>query len=188
MPTSANVVGRDRAGGGRQSGTRLAAIRQARDAKHARDARLRVRELEVEAALVDFYAASVAAEEIVARAQARAQQILVEAQAAVITPRRAVVDAVHRLRELGENRTSLQELTGLSAAQVRECLAADDVAGPGEVAAGGGPVAVASDGGRSEAVDHFGRPAPERALTDDPGPGPSPRSGSTARGPGRVEP
>jgi hypothetical protein len=104
-------------------GVRLAAIRRAREVKTARDARLRVRELDVEAALGQYYEGVAAAEEIIERADTRAREILSEAESAASAPRRASKAAVRRLKDLGENQVSLVELTGLSSAQVRECLA-----------------------------------------------------------------
>jgi hypothetical protein len=106
-----------------RSGVRLAAIRQARQVKTARDARLRVRELDVETALGEYYEGVAASEQIMRRADARAREILSAAERASAGPVRAAMAAVRRLKDLGENQTSLVELTGLSAAQVRECLA-----------------------------------------------------------------
>jgi hypothetical protein len=109
-----------------RSGVRLAAIRRAREAKTARDARLRVRELDVETALGQYYEGVAASEEITERASARAREILTDAENASSAPRRTAMVAVRRLKELGENQASLVELTGLSPVQVRECLAGDE--------------------------------------------------------------
>lgn len=90
--------------------------------KTARDARLRVRELDVETTLGQFYEGVAASEEIMDRASVRAREILAAAEAAAAAPRRAAKVAVRRLKDLGEDRASLVELTGLSPVQVRECL------------------------------------------------------------------
>jgi hypothetical protein len=105
-----------------RSGVRLAAIRRAREVKTARDARLRVRELDVETTLSQYYEGVTASEEIMERATVRAREILTDAERAAAAPRRAAKVAMRRLKDLGEDRASLVELTGLSLAQVRELL------------------------------------------------------------------
>ena len=118
----------------RRVGVRAAALRRSRAAYQEREARRRVREVETEAVLADYYQAALAAEEVMvtaqARAVARAEQILVEAAKVAAGSQAAAVAALRRLRELGETRAGIRELTGLSAAEVRASLTpASDIEG-----------------------------------------------------------
>lgn len=107
------------------------ARRAAVTAKLARDARLRVRELDIETALAQYYEGVTTAEQIVLRARHRATEIVTDAEAAAAVPWRAATAAVRQLKDLGEDRASVAELTGLSPAQVRDCLTGNEQAGPG---------------------------------------------------------
>ncbi|WP_285601386.1 hypothetical protein [Kineosporia sp. NBRC 101731] len=101
---------------------RFAAVRRARAAKMARDARVFQREAEVEAALANFYQAQGESEVIMRAATERAQQIMTQAQERCEQPRHDMHLAVARLHELGETAVSLRELTGLGAVALREIL------------------------------------------------------------------
>ena len=119
--SAASEVGR-RGKGGRRGTVRLAALRQARAVKMARDASRVEREASGEAARADFYQAKSESEEIMRAATERAQQIMAAAQERCAQPRHHMHLAVARLHELGETAVGLRELTGLGAVALREIL------------------------------------------------------------------
>jgi hypothetical protein len=143
----------------RRVGVRAAALRRSREAHQDREVRRRLREVETEAVLADYYQAAHAAEEVMAtaraRAAARAEQILTEAAKVAAGSQAAAIAALRLLRELGETRAGIRELTGLSAAQVRESLTAV-------------PIAVDADDRVDSVVGpHDAGQAPEAAQTGD---------------------
>ncbi|MDP9818487.1 hypothetical protein [Spirilliplanes yamanashiensis] len=108
----------------RMKGSRHAALRKAQQMKQERDARRLRRERQVEAALADFYEHGAAAAAIVEQAQQRAARILDDAERVAASERALAAVAVRTLAELGEQRSAIAELTGLSITAVREALAA----------------------------------------------------------------
>ena len=109
------------------SGVRAAAVRRAHEATARRDAERLRRERELEAALVDFYAALARIEKIQAKAAHDATSF-----------ERAADEAVRRMAKLGEPVAAIAELTRLPGSQVREVLAGAKERPTG--ASSGGPV------------------------------------------------
>lgn len=77
----------------------------------------------MESALADYYEGTARAAALREQARARAEKMIKEADEAAREPERAANDAVRALRELGETREQIAELTGLGAAEVRALLA-----------------------------------------------------------------
>lgn len=94
------------------SGVRAAAVRKAHEATARRDAERLRRERELEAALVDFYAAL-----------ARIEKVRAKAVWEIEPFERAADDAVRRMARLGEPAAAIAELTKLPSGQVRAVLA-----------------------------------------------------------------
>jgi hypothetical protein len=94
------------------SGVRAAAIRRAHEATARRDAERLRRERDLEAALVDFYAALARIEKIRAKAAHDAEPFERDAD-----------EAVRRMASLGEPVATIAELTKLPSSQVRGILA-----------------------------------------------------------------
>ncbi len=103
---------------------RADAERQARAAKAARDAERQQRERRIEAALADYYEARARLEGIRDAAQARADAVLADGERAAAGPAAAVHAAIRVLRDLCDTNAEVAELCGLTAAEVRELLAA----------------------------------------------------------------
>ncbi len=106
-----------------RTGTRNAGLRRAREAKQLRDARRRERERALEEALVDYYTWIALAEDIREKARKRAGRVLAEAEDAVQMPLVQAGNALRRLRDLGETREAIRELTQISTSRLREILA-----------------------------------------------------------------
>jgi hypothetical protein len=85
------------------------------------------RERRLESALADFYEHTEAVTVLRAEARRKAERILADAETAAAVPEGAARRAVAVLRELGESQPQIAELTGMSVAEVRACLAAQDV-------------------------------------------------------------
>jgi hypothetical protein len=94
------------------SGVRAAAVRRAHEATARRDAERLRRERELEAALVDFYAAL-----------ARIEKVQAKAARDVEPHERSADDAVRRMARLGEPVAAIAELTKLPSSHVRVVLA-----------------------------------------------------------------
>jgi molecular chaperone GrpE (heat shock protein) len=114
----------------RRGSSRAAALRRAQEAKADRDAERMRREAQIEAALADYYQATAEAERIRSNAQHKAEATLAEAEQAVARPVAAARDAVQRLRDLVGGNAEVAALCGISAATVREMLAAAHGTGP----------------------------------------------------------
>jgi membrane protein involved in colicin uptake len=108
----------------RGSSARAAALRRAQEAKAERDAARMQREAAIEAALADYYQATVAAERIRSTAKNKAEAALAEAERAAAEPLAAAHDAIRRLRDLLGGNAEVAELCGISTAAVREILSA----------------------------------------------------------------
>ena len=112
----------------RISGTRAAALRRAQEAKARRDAERMERERRLESALADFYEHTEAAAVLRAEARGKAERLLADAATAAAISEDKARRAVAVLRELGESQPQIAELTGMSIAEVRACLAIQEVA------------------------------------------------------------
>ncbi|MFC1407133.1 MULTISPECIES: hypothetical protein [Streptacidiphilus] len=143
---------------GRISASRSAALKAAQEAKGRRDALRLAHEQMVESALADWFEGTTRAEELRARAQAKAAQILADAEAAAAQPEAAARRALRMLVGLGEPRDQIAALTGLTLSDVRGALAtaeaesernpvtarvANEASEPLEAATGTGPAVVA---------------------------------------------
>src|SRR5690349_3085136 len=104
--------------GQRRTHVRAQALRRAQEVGQARDARRRLREMEVEKALAEYFESAGAADRLRERAEARAATIKADAERAAAENRKSGTAALHRLFWLGETRASISELTGLSRAEV----------------------------------------------------------------------
>lgn len=102
--------------------SRASAVRAALEAKARRDAERLERERRVESALADFYENRMRAEGIRESARVKVARILQEAEQAAREPLKAAHAAVLALRELGETREQIAELTGLGVTEVRAHL------------------------------------------------------------------
>lgn len=141
-----------------RAGTRTVGRRRAREAKQLRDARRRERELALEAALVDYYTWLALVEDTRDRAAQRAARVLAEAEEAVQMPLAQAGNALRRLRDLGETREAIRELTQISGSRLREILANT-------------PGSAGRDGGRGTDVVRGRRDDDADATEDHPGPG-----------------
>lgn len=103
----------------RVSVSRASAVRAAQEAKARRDAERLERERKVDAALADFYESRMQAEVIRETSRVKVAKILREAEQAALEPLKAAHAAVMALKELGETREQIAELTGLSVSEVR---------------------------------------------------------------------
>ncbi|MDQ1720956.1 MAG: hypothetical protein QOI26_690 [Pseudonocardiales bacterium] len=116
-------------------GLRQAAIRKAQQAKQERDAKRLRRERQVEAALAEFFEHTALAEAIQTATEAKITALAAAAVTAVSRERVNAAVAVRAMLELGETRTAVAELTGLTLPAVRDLLsAADPSAAAGMVA------------------------------------------------------
>ena len=97
---------------GGSAGVRATAVRRAHEATARRDAERIRRERELEAALVDYYAAL-----------ARIEKIRSKAAREVEPFEQSAEEAVRRMARLGEPVAAIAELTQLPAVQVRATLA-----------------------------------------------------------------
>jgi len=108
----------------RRGTSRAEAVRRAHEAKAQRDATRKQHEVDVEAALADYYQATAEANRIRSAAQRKADVALADAERAATGPDKAARDAVQRLRDLLGGAAEVAELCGINAAAVRELLAA----------------------------------------------------------------
>jgi hypothetical protein len=115
----------------RRGSSRAAALRRAQEAKAERDAERMRREAQIEAALADYHQATAEAEHIRSNARHKAEAMLAEAEQAAAKPVAAAQDAVRRLRDLVGGNAEVAALCGISAAAVREMLAAVHGPSPG---------------------------------------------------------
>jgi len=116
------------------SGVRAAAVRRAHEATSRRDAERIQRERELEAALVDFYAAL-----------ARIEKVRAKAAREVEPFEHSADEAVRRMARLGEPVTSIAELTKLPNSQVRAALAGAKGRADGPSSAGPADETAATD-------------------------------------------
>jgi hypothetical protein len=97
-------------------------------------------EQQIEAALADYYQATAAAERIRAAARRKADSITAATEQSAAQPVAAACDAVCRLRDLLGGNAEVAELCDITAAKVRELVAAaarygpDDGGGDGDAA------------------------------------------------------
>ena len=119
------------AGMRRTKGLRYAAIRKAQQAKQERDAKRLRRERQVEAALAEFFEHVAVVDVIEAATAAKVAELTAAAAAEVGKERVAAAVALRAMLELGETRTAVSELTGLTLTGVRDLLTAIGAA-PGE--------------------------------------------------------
>ncbi len=108
----------------RRGTSRAEALRRAHEAKAQRDAARKQHEADIEAALADYYQATAEANRIRSAARRKADATLADAERAATGPDQATRDAVRRLRDLLGGTAEVAELCGISAAAVRELLAA----------------------------------------------------------------
>jgi hypothetical protein len=127
----------------RHTGTRAQALRMARDAKAAHDARLAEREAQLTQALTDYYAADTAAtslreaaraeaDAILAKAHSSAEQVIAQADVQIATYDTQRQAAITTIRQLGEHPASIAALCGLSTPDVRALLRARPVSDTGD--------------------------------------------------------
>jgi hypothetical protein len=103
---------------------RAQALRLAQQAKSRRDAERDQRESLIEAALADFYQVAASAEEIRARARAKADAVLTAADRHAAACDTAARDAVRRLRDLLGATAEVAALCGITVPKAREYLTA----------------------------------------------------------------
>ncbi len=108
---------------GRTRAARATAVRRALAAKQERDAKRLERERAIEEALTDFYEHIEQATQIRRQATERAERIIAAAENEVLVSTQRAAAAITRLHDLGESRTAIADLTGLSLPEVRETLA-----------------------------------------------------------------
>jgi hypothetical protein len=120
-------------------GARAAALRRAREAKQARDVERLARERAVESALADYYIAAGAVDRTRERAMQKAEEIIRQAETAAQDSLAEAEDALRRLRELGETRSWIKEVTGVSGSHLYGALASgtDQDGNPGAGQGGG---------------------------------------------------
>lgn len=95
-------------------------MRRAQEAKQRRDNQRLHREQQITVALADFFEQIQRAEDLTTHAAAKASRIIADAEHAALTPKTMAAQALARLIELVETRAAVTELTGLTAAEVRE--------------------------------------------------------------------
>jgi hypothetical protein len=126
------------AGMRRTKGLRYAAIRKAQQAKQERDAKRLRRERQVEAALAEYFEHVAVIGAIETATAAKVAELRAAAATEVGQEQVAAAVALWAMLELGETRTAVAELTGLTLTGVRDLLtAADPSAGDGATPAGG---------------------------------------------------
>lgn len=122
------MTGNANPGGGapvaRRGTARSAAARRAMAAKSGWDAERARHDQQVAAALTDYYAATSRAERIRTAARRKAATITAAAERQAAPPVADARAAVRRLRDLLGGNAEVAELCGLSAAAVRDILAA----------------------------------------------------------------
>ena len=114
------------AGMRRTKGLRYAAIRKAQQAKQERDAKRLRRERQVEAALAEYFEHVAVVEAIETATAAKVAELRATAATAIGQEQVAAAVALWAMLELGETRTAVAELTGLTLTGVRDLLAAVD--------------------------------------------------------------
>ena len=115
------------AGMRRTKGLRYAAIRKAQQAKQERDARRLRRERQVEAALAEYFEHVAVIDAIETTTAVKVAELKATAATEVGQEQVAAAVALWAMLELGETRTAVAELTGLTLTSVRDLLTA---AGP----------------------------------------------------------
>jgi hypothetical protein len=130
----------------RRGTSRAEAVRRAHEAKAQRDAARKRREADIEAALADYYQATAEANRIRSAARHKADATLADAERAAAGPDKAASDAARSLRDLLGGAAEVAELCGISAAAVRELLAAKSGAGAPQEEGEDGPVGRAAAG------------------------------------------
>lgn len=115
------------AGMRRTKGLRYAAIRKAQQAKQERDAKRLRRERQVEAALAEYFEHVAVIDAIETTTAAKVAELRATAATAIGQEQVAAAVALRAMLDLGETRTGVAELTGLTLTGVRDLLTA---AGP----------------------------------------------------------
>ena len=110
----------------RAKGLRHDALRKAQQVKQDRDARRLRRERQVEAALADYFERMALATAVEQAAAAKVAAVEAAAATEVDDHRRAAGAALRAMLSLGETRTAVAELIGMTLAGVRELVAAAD--------------------------------------------------------------
>jgi hypothetical protein len=108
----------------RGSSARNQALRRAQEAKADRDAARTLRERQIEIALADYYEATACVERLREEARHKANSVLSAVDKACAEPLAAARDAVRRLKELLGGTAEVAALCGMTAAGVRDLLAA----------------------------------------------------------------
>lgn len=114
------------AGMRRSKGLRYAAIRKAQQAKQERDAKRLRRERQVESALAEYFEHVALVDAIETATATKVTHISELAAVAVEGERVAAAVALRAMLDLGETRTAVAELTGLTLTGVRDLLTAAD--------------------------------------------------------------
>lgn len=107
----------------RTRSARAEALRRAQQAKQLRDAKRLQRERRVEQALADYFENTQLVQQITEQAEVKAAKVIADGEQAAREPRALAASAVGRLEQLGETRTAIAELTGLSLPAIRDLLA-----------------------------------------------------------------
>lgn len=121
----------------RTSTARANALRQARQAKAAREAERMAREQAIEAALADFFEQHGRAASLREEAARRADALVRDAETKAAAYEAAARAAVRALRALVESHAEVAELTGLSLGTVRGMLTSSVETGESGSAAAG---------------------------------------------------
>lgn len=114
------------AGMRRTKGLRYAAIRKAQQAKQERDAKRLRRERQVEAALAEYFEHVAVIDAIDTATAAKVAELRATAATEVGQEQVAAAVALWAMLDLGETRTTVAELTGLTLTGVRDLLTAAD--------------------------------------------------------------
>ncbi|GAA2522649.1 hypothetical protein [Pilimelia columellifera] len=104
-------------------GARFAAMRKAQEAKQKRDAERLVRERKVEAALAEFFEHTATVEQIEGATAARVAKVTAIGERKAAAAEHLAAVALRAMLDLGETRTAVAELTGLSLAAIRDAVA-----------------------------------------------------------------
>jgi hypothetical protein len=110
-----------------RKGLRYAAIRKAQQAKQERDAKRLRRERQVETALAEYFEHTARFEAIEEATTVKVSELVAAANVALERERAGAAVAVQAMLDLGETRTAVTELTGLTLAAVRGLLAVADL-------------------------------------------------------------
>jgi hypothetical protein len=110
-----------------RKGLRYAAIRKAQRAKQERDAKRLRRERQVETALAEYFEHTARFEAIEEATTVKVSELVAAANVALERERTGAAVAVQAMLDLGETRTAVTELTGLTLAAIRGLLAVADL-------------------------------------------------------------